>query len=88
MEMEPPSQDLPVSILDEGASNHGSQDHWSYLIETKSSESVQLAFQNINGLSHTKDLGDMKLNILQQWIHQNKDAVFMCTELGILLGLD
>jgi len=44
---EPPNMDDPVSTLDEGASSHGSQDHWGYPLETKREKTVHIVFQNI-----------------------------------------
>jgi len=66
MEMKPPSKDLPVSTLDKGASNQGSQDCWGQTLETKLADTVWLASQNIDGLLHTTEIGETKLMLLKQ----------------------
>jgi len=79
---EPPSQDSPVSTLDEGASSKGSCGHWGQTLETKQSAIVWLVMQNLDRLLQTMEMGEMKLALLQQLISQNQVDVFVCSELG------
>jgi len=79
--MEPPSLDLPVSTLYKGAISHGSQVCWGNTLEMKQLETVHIIFQNIAGLSKS-EVGEMKLDVTQQWIIQNKLNVFACVEQG------
>jgi len=49
---------------------------------------VCLVSQNIDGLLQTKDIGEMKLTMLKQWLHQNNVDVFVCSsELGTCWNL-
>jgi len=87
--MEQTSLDLLVSTLDKGATRHGSQDHWgNALVETKPLETVCIVFQNMAGLSKNKEVGEMKLDIAQQRITQNKIDIFACMELGTCWDLE
>jgi len=79
---EPPNMDIPVSTSDEGASSHGSQDHWGYTLETKREKTVHIVFQNIAGLPKDPEASDMKLDLTRWWITQNKIDIFGCIELG------
>jgi len=77
-----PSHDSPVSTLDEGASSHGSQDHWRNTLETKKEKIVRIVFQNIAGLYKELEACDMKLEILCQWVTHNQVDILGCIELG------
>jgi len=61
---EPPSNDSQVSTSDEGASSHGSLDHWGNTLETKQEKTVRIVFQNIAGLAKDPEACDMKLDLL------------------------
>jgi len=88
VQREPPSNDSPVSTLDEGASSHGSQDHWGQSLETKREKTVRIVFQNIAGLSRDDQVRKMKLDVLQQWTKRNQVDIFGCVELGTCWDLE
>ncbi len=79
---EPPSNDSPVSTLDEGVSSHGSLDHWGNTLEMKREKTICIVFQNIAGLSRDSEACNMKFDLLRQWITQNQVDIFGCIELG------
>jgi len=68
--------------LDEGALSHGSQDRWGNSIKTKQKDTVQLIFQNLDGISQTTESGDMKLTLLWEWITQSVIDIFAFVEHG------
>jgi len=88
VQREPPSNDSPVSTLDEGASSHGSQDCWGQSLETKREKTVCIVFQNIAGLSRNDQVRKMKLDVLQQWTTHNQVDIFGCIELGTCWDLE